>query len=62
MGIFLGTNPEPSLEPISKLKCESLSVLFERHGINERHYFQGFCMLFAIDALVQSGALIENRF
>jgi hypothetical protein len=34
------------LEPISKLKCETLSISFERHSANARHHFQGCHMLF----------------
>ncbi len=58
--ILLGGPTTVLLEPISKLEGETLSVSFERHGINERRYFQGFCMLLAVDACGQRGFLIEH--
>jgi hypothetical protein len=51
-----------NLESISKLKYETPSASFERHGINERRYFPGFCLLSQLMSVVQSGFLPENRF
>jgi len=37
------------LEPISKLKCETVLFLLESHSVNEPRYFERFRTLFEVD-------------
>jgi hypothetical protein len=56
-----GEKEPQQLEPISKLKYDTLLASCERHGINELRYFREFCMLFAVAARGSPCVLFENR-